>query len=335
MSNILVAVKRGNIAENYHRGHICVVNNRKNIVFSVGNPHFITYMRSCAKPIQAIPVITTGAYEKFGLTEKEITIFAGSLNGEDFQVEILRNILEKLKLKESCLKCGIHPPSHKETRAKLKEYGVLHNNCAGKHLAMLTLCRFFDWPIENYDKMEHPVQQVILKEISFFTEVKENDIHIGIDGCGVPVFALPLYNLALAYMKFADYKQINDDSRQSAVRLLMKNALKYPELIAGNRRICTEIMRAKSNVFAKVGADGSYGLSIFKKKLGIALKIESGNMRALNVAVIEVLRQLNVIDEKALEQLKIFYDIKVFNHRKDVVGKFVPEFLLSKEGSNV
>jgi L-asparaginase II len=326
MDNILVAVTRGNITENLHRGHICIVDEERKIVASVGDPYFVTYMRSCAKPIQAIPVITTGAWQKFGLTEKEITIFSGSLNGEEFQVDILKNILKKLELSESCLKCGIHPPSHKETRKKLKEFGVLHNNCAGKHIAMLALCRYFDWPIEGYERIEHPVQRLILREIAYFSEIEEEKIHIGIDGCGVPVFALPLYNFAIAYMKFAKPNVIDDLSRKEAVKILMKNALKYPELIAGNRRICTELMRVKSNVFAKVGADGSYGLSLFEKGLGVALKIESGNMRALNVAVIDLLLQTGVLTDEDAKKLEIFYKIPVLNHRKKIVGEFIPKF---------
>ena len=328
MNNILVTVTRGKIAENLHRGHISIVDKNKKLVASVGNPEFITYLRSCAKPIQAIPVITTGAYKKFNLTDEEITIFAGSLNGEDFQVNILKNILRKLNLDESCLKCGIHPPSHRETREKTKEFGVLHNNCAGKHLAMLTLCKFFNWEIENYDSINHPVQQLILDEIANFTEVEKKNIHIGTDGCGVPVFAVPLKNFAIAYMKLAVPNAVGDNLRKKAVEMLMRNAVKYPELIAGNRRICTEIMRVKSNLFAKVGADGSYGLALFKKGLGVALKIESGNMKALNVAVIEILRQLKILDESDIEKLKIFYDLKVINHRKNIVGRFIPSFKL-------
>ncbi len=325
MDNILVHVLRGKSAENIHRGHICIVGKKGRVLKSIGDVNFLTYLRSCAKPIQAIPVITTGAADKFGLTDKEITIFAGSLNGQDFQVEILQSILKKLNLDESYLKCGIHPPSHRETRKKLKVYSPLHNNCAGKHLAMLTLCKYFNYPLENYDSIEHPVQQLILKEISYFTEIPEKDIKIGIDGCGVPVFAVPMYNFALSYYKLANPEEL-DEKRKNAVRFLMKNSLKYPELIAGDERICTELMRVESNIFAKVGADGSYGIAAFKSKTGIAVKIESGNMRVLNVVVIELLRQLNILSEDDIKKLDIFYNVPVLNHRKEVVGKFKPVF---------
>jgi L-asparaginase II len=325
MNNILVEVHRGNLAENLHRGHICIVGKNGKVLKSIGNTDFLTYLRSCAKPIQAIPVITTGAAEKFKLSNKELTIFSGSLNGQDFQVDILKSILDKLGLDESYLRCGIHPPSHRETRKKIKNYTPLHNNCAGKHLAMLALCKFFDFPLENYDQLEHPVQQLILKEISYFTEIPVNNIKIGTDGCGVPVFAVPMYNFALAYYKLSN-ADILDEKRKYAVKLLMKNSIKYPELIAGDERICTELMRVKSNIFAKVGADGSYGIAAFHEKFGIAIKIESGNMRALNVVVIELLKQLEILSESDVEKLDIFYNIPVFNHRKEIVGRFKPVF---------
>jgi len=328
-SNVLVEVLRGRFAENLHRGHICIVGRKGKILSSIGDTHFLTYLRSCAKPIQAIPVITTGAAEKFNLTDKEITIFSGSLNGQDFQVEILKSILNKLGLDESYLRCGIHPPSHRATRKQVTEYTPLHNNCAGKHLAMLTLCKFFDYPLDNYENIEHPVQQLILKEISVFTDVAIENIKIGIDGCGVPVFAVPLYNFALAYYKLANPENL-DEKRRDAVKFLMRNSIKYPELIAGDERICTELMRVESNIFAKVGADGSYGIAAFKSKLGIAVKIESGNMKALNVVVIELLKQLNILSEDDVEKLKIFYNVPIFNHRKEVVGKFKPVFKIKK-----
>ena len=324
--NILVEVTRGNIAENLHRGHIVIVNNKKEIVKSIGDTKFYTFLRSCAKPIQAIPVIVSGAAEKFNFTDKEITIFAGSLNGQDFQIEILKSILKKISLDESYLKCGIHPPSHKLTRLSTENYNVLHNNCAGKHLAMLTLCRFYDFSCEDYDKLEHPVQKLILDEISYFTEVEKDKIKIGIDGCGVPVFSVPLYNFALAYGKLANTYLINDVKKAKAVEFIVKNSIRYPELIAGDQRICTELMRVKSNIFAKVGADGSYGIALPKEKLGIAIKIESGNMKVLNIVVIELLKQLNILSDSDVKKLRIFYDCKVFNHRKEIVGEFRPVF---------
>ncbi len=329
MNNILVHVLRGKYAENIHRGHICIVGEKGKILKSIGDVNFLTYLRSCAKPIQAIPVITSGAAEKFGFTEKEITIFSGSLNGQDFQVEILESIMKKLNINESYLQCGIHPPSHKPTRKKYKIYSPLQNNCAGKHLAMLALCKYFNFPLENYTELEHPVQQLILEEISYFTEIPVKDIKTGIDGCGVPVFAVPIYNFSLAYYKLAN-ADILDEERKIAVKFLMKNSIKYPELIAGDERICTELMRVESNIFAKVGADGSYGIAAFKNKIGIAIKIESGNMKALNVVVIELLKQLGILSEKDVEKLDIFYNIQISNHRKEVVGKFQPVFNINK-----
>ena len=324
MSEILVKVTRGNQIESIHRGHIVVANAEGETLYHLGDPDFKICMRSCAKPIQALPVITTGAADRFSLTPAELAATSGSLNGQDFQVNAIKSILSKIGLDERSLQCGVHRPSHRPTAKKLEEEGKkpspLHNNCAGKHSAMLTLCIHHGWPLNNYTSKEHPVQQLILKTVSSMTNTPVEEIGIGIDGCGVPVFFLPLKNLARSYARLTS-------TSDQATRQLMDAILSHPEMIAGDERVCTDIMRVLGNkVFAKTGAEGGYAMSLMEKGWGVAIKIEDGNMRALYPVIVETLRQLRVLSGEDEKSLGAYHHPLIVNHRKEVVGGINAQF---------
>jgi L-asparaginase II len=329
----------GGHGESFHHGSIAVVDKRGNLVDHVGDPDFSTFLRSCGKPFQALPVVESEAADRFGFTPAELACMCGSLNGQDYQVGAVSSILTKIGLSEDYLQCGIHAPMHWATTKQLEEEGKkprpIHHNCAGKHAAMLALCVFYGWPTETYLKADHPVQQLILEKISEMTVVPREEIKIGLDGCGVPVFALPLRHLAFAFAKLAiapnpEGKAIGDPDRP--LHRLMKAVLDHPEMIAGDERICTDVMRsAPRKVFAKAGAEGSYGLSLMERGMGIAIKIEDGNPRALNPVVVEVLRQYEILEEEALKMLQPYGPkIPIFNHRKDLVGEIEPIFQLHR-----
>jgi L-asparaginase II len=326
---------RGGHIENQHRGHIVVANSRGKIIYKAGDPDFLVCLRSCAKPLQALPVIESGAADHFNFTEEEIAIFCGSLNGQDFHVKAVENILSKIGLDASHLKCGIHQPSHRGTAKKLISEGKsplpIHNNCAGKHVAMLTLCTFNSWPIEDYCHIEHPVQQMIMDKISHMTEVPKERIGVGIDGCGVPVFFLPLKQLALSYAKLSDAHLSGEEAKNSPSARMMRAVLNHPEMIAGDERICTDVMRSlRKRVFAKTGADGGYALSIMDKGLGVAIKVEDGNNRALHSVVIETLNQLGLLHEKERENLAKYHHPVILNYRREEVGMVEPVFRLER-----
>ncbi len=327
MSEILVNVTRGNAIESIHRGHIVVVNSKGDILYQLGNPDFNICLRSCAKPLQALPVITTGAADTFSFTPAELAVMSGSLNGQDFQVNTIKSILNKIGLDERALQCGVHRPSHRATAKKLQEEGrkpsPLHNNCTGKHTAMLALCVHHGWSLDNYISKEHPVQQLIVKTVSSMTEVPIEKVGIGIDGCGVPVFFLPLKNLAISYAKLT-YTSDQDIHR------LMEAILSHPEMIAGDGRICTDIMRVSGKkVFAKTGAEGGYAMSLMEKGWGVAIKIEDGNNRAMQPVIIEALRQLDIITKKEEDKLQTYHHPVIKNHRKETVGSIETQFSLT------
>lgn len=327
MSEILVKVTRGNQIESIHRGHIVVADSQGEIPYLLGDPDFKICVRSCAKPLQALPVITTGAADRFSLTPAELAIMSGSLNGQDFQVNTIKSILNKIGLDERSLQCGVHRPSHRATARKLQEEGqkttLLHNNCAGKHSAMLALCVHHGWPLDNYISKEHPVQQLVLNAVSSMAEVPVEEIGIGIDGCGVPVFFLPLKNLARSYAKLTS---ISDQT----IRRLMEAIFSHPEMIAGDERICTDIMRVLGKkVFAKTGAEGGYTMSLMEQGWGVAIKIEDGNNRAMEPVIIETLQQLEIVTRKEEDKLHTYHYPVIKNHRKEVVGSIETQFSLA------
>jgi len=335
MSEVLVRVMRGRHIENQHRGHIVVANSKGKILYKVGDPDYLFCLRSCAKPLQALPVIETGAADQFNFTEEELAVFCGSLNGQDFHVKAVESILSKIGLNTSHLNCGIHQPSHRGTAKKLSSEGKIpgpvHNNCVGKHSAMLALCVFNSWPIENYCHIEHPVQQMILNKISQMTEVSKEEIKIGIDGCGVPVFFLPLKQLAISYAKLTEPHPSSEQGKNSPVVRMMRAVLNHPEMIAGDERICTDIMRnLHKRVFAKTGAEGGYALSIMDKGLGIGVKVEDGNNRALHSVVIETLNQLGLLHERERRNLVKYHRPVILNYRREEVGVIEPVFRLER-----
>jgi L-asparaginase II len=327
MPEPLVEVTRGDFIESVHRGHIVVTDESGAILFHLGDPFFNLCLRSCAKPLQALQVISAGAADRYRLTPAELAVMCGSLNGQDYQVETIRSILDKIGAGEGYLKCGIHQPSHRHTAQKLKETGnaatPLHNNCAGKHAAMLTLCAHHGWPFDDYISMKHPVQCLIRDTIASLSGVPAQEIGTGIDGCGVPVFFLPLAGLARAYARLTS---VSDPG----ISRLMDAVLSHPEMIAGDERVCTDIMRAlEKKVFAKTGAEGGYALSLMEKGWGVAIKIEDGSGRALSPAVIEALRQLGVVTGDELMRLQPYHRTPIYNHRKEIVGEVRARFHLT------
>jgi L-asparaginase II len=338
VSEVLVEVKRGGLTESVHRGSIVVVNSVGDVLYKVGNPHTLASMRSCAKPLQAIPVVDSGSAERFEFSEKELALFCGSVNGQDYHVEAVRGVLTKIGLDDSALLCGVHPPSHRPTAKALHQQGTkpgpVHNNCAGKHALMLALCVFYGWTTDNYLPMNHPVQKLILSQIAEMVAMTEENIQTAIDGCGVPVFFVPLKNLALAYAKLAqpfNEKKLRIAPGPSAIMQLMQAAFTYPEMIAGDQRLCTDIMRTLGNkVFAKTGAEGGYALTLFAEQYGVAFSIEDGSSRAVAPAVIEVLIQLGLLSSSQQEALKHYHNPVLLNHRKEQVGELRPVFTLKK-----
>src|ERR1043165_878508 len=161
----LVEVKRGSITESRHRGHIVAVEPDGNIVASLGAPHNVTFLRSSAKPFQALPLLLTGAADHFGFTDREVALVCASHNGEPIHTELAASMLKKIGLGPEALKCGVHEPysvqAAADLRARGEEPNVLHNNCSGKHTGMLAVALQLGAPIDSYENPSSPVQKAI------------------------------------------------------------------------------------------------------------------------------------------------------------------------------
>jgi L-asparaginase II len=327
-SPVLIEVTRGPLVESSHRGQIVVIDSQCNLRHSLGDPEVQVCMRSLAKPFQALPVITTGAAQAFGFGPAELALFSGSLSGQDFQVELVTRVLERLGLTPAVLQCGAHPPLHRPTAQALAKAGLkpgpLHHTCAGKHAAMLTLCVHHGWPVNNYLDQDHPVQQLILGAVARMVGVPPGQIPVAVDGCGTPVFYAPLKNIALGYARLAGARP------ESPAGLLMAAILAHPRHIAGDGRLETTVMEAwPGRIFAKSGAEGGFALSLPEGGLGVAFKIEDGGQRALNPTVVAILEQLGVLTEPAPEALAALREPPILNHRKEEVGRLRPAFKLT------
>lgn len=328
---MFVRVLRGESVESIHRGHLVAARPDGSVVATLGDPGFPTYLRSAAKPLQALPVVESGAAQRFGIEARELALMCGSVSGQDFHVEAVRSVLAKCGWDESLLECGVHRPSHRPTARRLLEAGepflAVHNNCAGKHAAMLVLCAHYGWEPRGYIRADHPVQRLMIRVVAEMCAVKQEEVGVGTDGCGVPVFRVPLRHLARAYARLAtpagDPALPTD--RVRALERLMQACLGHPEMVAGDERVCTETMRAGGRKFlAKTGAEGSYGIALAERGLGVAFKIEDGAARAIDPIVVEVLTQAQVLTEQAIRGLARYHRPVVRNHRKEIVGELVP-----------
>lgn len=331
---LLVEVTRGPLVESRHYGHVAVVDTRGNILYAAGDPHHFTYMRSSAKPLQVLPVVESGAAAHFGFTREQLALMTGSHAGEKCHTTAVASILERIGLTPDHLLCGTQWPFHRPTADRLRqegqEPGVLHNNCSGKHSAMLALAVFRRWPVEDYLSPQHPVQVAMLKAVSEVCGVQSDEVALGVDGCGVPVFGMPLSAMATGFARLVAPDGLPPE-RAEACRTITKAMLTYPEMVSGNGRLDTELMlRTGGRVVAKIGAEAVHCCGIPALGLGIAIKVEDGGERAVAPAMIEALRQIGVLPADILHALRKFHQPEVVNRRGEVVGTLRPVFTLNK-----
>jgi L-asparaginase II len=336
----LVEVWRGPIVESRHRGHLTAVDGGGHTVAALGSPETVTYVRSSGKPFQAMPVIVSGAADHFGFTEQEIAIACGSHSGEPIHVETVQSMLRKIGLDETALKCGIHEPFSAEVARQLvrnqQAPSVLQNNCSGKHAAMLALALHLGAPTDSYDDWRHPVQQTITRTVSEFSEIPFDQIAIGVDGCGAPVFGVPVRSMALMYARLVAPPDSFNAVTRNACRRIVTAMIDFPEMVGGSRdRLDTELIKAgKGRLISKIGAEGVYTVGVlpgdkWPHGLGLALKIEDGDdHRARPPAVIEALRQLDVLSQHELVALASYAPTVIKNRRGERVGETRAAFTL-------
>ncbi|WP_254777549.1 asparaginase [Paenibacillus naphthalenovorans] len=328
----LCEVTRGNLTESMHRGHIAVVDNKGKLIACAGNPRHYGYMRSTAKLLQAIPLLEARGDEQFGLTEAETALCCSSHGGEPEHTAAVQSILHKLGLTESALACGRQEPLYKPSADELKQKALqpsqLHNTCSGKHAGMLVLAKAMNVSIKQYTRLEHPVQQKMLHIISFMCGVSTENIGVGTDGCGVPVFAVPLSALAYAYARLGAPDELAAQ-RAAACRKIIHVIGRHPYYVAGTNRFDTRLAEVtQGRVIGKMGAEGVYALAVPDRGIGLAVKIEDGAERALYPTAAEALMQLGALTREEAGRLAEFHYPKVMNRRGETVGSIRPSFQL-------
>jgi L-asparaginase II len=297
-----VRVWRGNVVESVHRASVAVAGPDGKLAASLGDPRLVTYLRSAAKPFQALPLVLTGAADALGLTPAELAIVAGSHGGEDRHVKAVEAILAKAGIAQEALRCGVHKPYHAPTAERTPEPTALHHNCSGKHAGMLLLAQHLGAPLERYIDPGSAGQRRIRRVLAEVCGLRVGQVRLGTDGCSAPNFAVPLSAAAVGFARLAAPERA--PRHGEALRRVRDAMLAHPGMVAGLERFDTDLMqRFGGRVVGKSGAEGFEGLALPGQALGVAIKVEDGGQRAVPPVALRALRQLRVAtkaDEAAL-----------------------------------
>ena len=344
---------RGEIIESIHHGAVAVVDVNGKLIAWYGDPQAVTYLRSTAKPFQALPFITRGGQNAYGLTPREVAILCASHSGTDEHVSVVRSIQQKVGISETELLCGVHFPLHEPTSAALRERKEQptenRHNCSGKHTGMLAFVRLSgqktgqgsrDLP---YIDPSHPIQHEIRQTFAEMCGLPVERVSVGIDGCSAPNFAVPLQNAALAFARLCDPETgaVQPQERAAACHVITSAMTSNPDMVGGPGRFDTLLMEAAhGRIVAKGGAEAFQGIGLMPGELGagspavgIAFKIADGDARGkVRPAVaLEILRQLGALSASEMETLASFGPtFPVHNWRKILVGKGYPAFELQR-----
>lgn len=291
----LIELWRGGLRESSHHGHV-VIADASGIVEAWGDPQTTIFPRSSCKMIQALPLIESGAADQTGLGTRELALACASHNGAAIHTHAVDAWLKARGLSESDLRCGSHMPADKDEAKRLtcsdEAPCQLHNNCSGKHAGFLTLNQHLRGGPE-YVEYDHPVQQAGLNAFEEVTGLAAKGW--GIDGCSAPNFATTVEGLAHAMASFANPTK---GLRGDAQRRLFEAMVTHPELVAGEGRACTALMRAtKGKAAVKTGAEAVFVAIIPEQGIGIALKILDGGTRASEAAITALLIHLDLLDK--------------------------------------
>lgn len=337
----VVEVLRGGRVESLHFGAVAVADAQGRLYAGFGDPGSITFLRSAAKPFQALPLIESGAADHFSLSARTLALICASHSGTEEHVALVEQLQAQVGVREADLQCGVHPPLDTEAARRLRETGgepsPNHNNCSGKHTGMLALARYLGAPLADYLSLEHPVQQRIRITLGETCDLDPSQITPAIDGCSAPTFALPLVSAATGYARLADPVALSR-LRAAACERIFLAMTRHPDMVGGPGRFDTVLMQtARGCLLSKGGAEGVQALAIApgvlgkgSPGLGIMVKIADGDpsQRAGARVVIEVLRQLGAIGDAEIAELEALWPRTVCNWRKLAVGEMHPCFRL-------
>ncbi|MGR3494815.1 asparaginase [Citreimonas sp.] len=320
----LVEVHRGPLAESVHAGHAVICDDSGAVHQAWGDAGAVVLPRSSAKMIQALPLVASGAADAFGLNRRQLALACASHQGAPIHVDAVNAWLAGLGLDDDALRCGAQVSRDKDLKLQMIRDGQrpcqVHNNCSGKHAGFLTLNRHLGAGAE-YIEPDHPVQRACLE--AFETVTDETSPGFGIDGCSAPNFAGTLTGMARAMAWFATAQSRSDAMSKGAARLV-EAMIAHPEMVAGEGRACTRLMRAaREPVALKTGAEGFFVAILPQRGLGVALKITDGATRAAECTIAAILVQLGVLDA-ADPEVKAFLNPEIRNWRGILTGEIRP-----------
>lgn len=343
-------VTRGRLVESIHYGSIAVVDSSGKVIAGYGDPYLVSFLRSSAKPFQALPFVERGGVKHFKYTACELSLSCASHEGARIHLDTVKEMQTKVGIQENQLQCGGHLPAD---AGRLREFigqniKPTHNlnNCSGKHTTMLAHAKMRGLPLENYLEITHPIQQDILTTLCEMCGIEREKVEIGIDGCSAPNFAMPLYNAALGMARLCDPRGLSE-RRATACKKITSAMTTHPEMISNHGEFDCELMKTgQGMVVTKRGAEGFQIVGLLPETpaargLGIAFKVIDGDASRLNDALestsrvrppvtLEILHQLDRLSETQLKSLEKFgpeKDLK--NYAGIVTGKSYPVFKLA------
>jgi len=325
---VLVEILRGGMVESRHSGAAAIVDAAGRVVEAWGDVEHPVFARSAIKPLQALPLIETGAAERYRLGDNEVALACASHRGEPVHTETVSAWLHRIDLGPGDLECGSHLPTHEATARALIRAGdepsALHSNCSGKHSGFLTTARHQGEPTKGYIALEHPVQQRVLGVLEEMSGLDLSRAPKGIDGCGIPVIGISLHGMARAMARLADPKGLSADRAHAGKRILDAMA-KAPLMVSGTGTFATEVMSvAGDKVRVKPGAEGVYCAVMPALGYGVALKIDDGAGRASEIAMGAILERLGAFDGAARERLTAKLNPRIKNMAGREVGEMRP-----------
>ena len=322
-----VVVTRDGIVESEHFIRLAVASADGAVIEARGDIESRVFMRSSAKPLICAVVIASGAADRFGFTPEELAVAAGSHSGEPYHIAAVRSMLAKIGLDEGALQCGPHPPIHEPSAKALlaqgQEPGRIHNNCSGKHAAILALAVHRGASPNSYLSPDHPAQREIIAGCAALLGVEVQSMSIGIDGCGIPVIAAPMRAVAVCFARFGEPARFGP-AWQEPIARIVRAMVEHPQYVAGSGRFDTDLIRAAAGAVAcKGGAEGYHATAALAQNIGFAVKVADGNYRAVSPFVIGRLDDHRVLGSSQLERLARHRRPPVKNYAGTVVGEIV------------
>ena len=341
---------RGSIVEATHLGTIAVVDSTGKLLHSHGDPHTVAFLRSSAKPFQALPFVEQGGVEYYSYTQAEIALSCSSHETAQLHLNTVQGMQKKIGIEENNLQCGPHLPGDP---AKLKEV-IIHdihptanfNNCSGKHTSMLAFAKMRGLPLENYLAFDHPIQKDILRTLSEMCGIEMEKVALGIDGCSAPNFAIPLANAALGMARICDPRDLSE-TRAAACNKITAAMIAHPEMVSNYGEFDYELMNiAKGKIVTKRGAEGFQIIGLMpgvygERGVGIAFKVTDGDKTSMSdkletsvrvrpPVTLEILKQLKALNESQLQALEKFGPVKTLkNYAGLTTGRSQPIFTLA------